>query len=83
MATSNAKKYRNKIAREGRRNPEDNRSPFAFADMRMRRTKTKKDKLYKKKYKNHDSTRGNDGFYFFHEMGSTSDQSFLKIDKHS
>ncbi|MCR2822849.1 hypothetical protein [Lederbergia panacisoli] len=63
MASSKAKKQRQKIAREGRRNPADNRSPFAFTDMRTRRTKTKKDQLYTIKHKNHDSQNGNDGFY--------------------
>lgn len=53
MARSKAKKKRNKFAREGRRNPEDNRSPFALTDMRTRRTKTKKEKLYQNKHKNH------------------------------
>ncbi|MFC0559774.1 hypothetical protein [Halalkalibacter alkalisediminis] len=42
MATSKAKKARLKQEREGRRNPELNRSPFTFADLRTRKTKTKK-----------------------------------------
>ncbi|WP_249316723.1 hypothetical protein [Bacillus sp. FJAT-50079] len=65
MSSSKAKKHRQKITREGRRNPEENRSPFAFADMGTRRAKTKKDRLYMKKHKNHDFQKGNDGFYFF------------------
>ncbi|WP_249316725.1 hypothetical protein [Bacillus sp. FJAT-50079] len=65
MSSSKAKKHRQKLAREGRRNPEENRSPFAFANMRTRRTKTKKDRLYMKKHKNHDFQKENDGFYFF------------------
>ncbi|MBS4199228.1 hypothetical protein KHA93_06115 [Bacillus sp. FJAT-49732] len=64
MSFSKAKKQRQKLAREGRRNPADSRSPFAFADMRTRKTKTKKDRLYKIKHKNHASQKGNDGFYF-------------------
>ncbi|MBS4194213.1 hypothetical protein [Lederbergia citri] len=65
MASSKAKKQRQKLIRGGRRNPADNRSPFAFADMRTRKTKTKKDQLYMIKHKNHDSHNGNDGFYFY------------------
>lgn len=61
MAKSKAKKLREKLVREGRRNPEDCRSPFAFADMRTRRTKTKKDSLYKK---NQSPLLGNDGSFF-------------------
>jgi hypothetical protein len=53
MAKSKAKKIREKLTREGRRNPEENRSPFVFEDMRTRKTKTKKDLLYQKKRKNH------------------------------
>lgn len=53
VAKSRAKKIREKLAREGRRNPEENRSPFVFTDMRTRRTKTKKDLLYQTKQKNH------------------------------
>lgn len=61
LAKSKAKKLREKLVREGRRNPEDSRSPFVFADMRTRKTKTKKDYLYKK---NHSSQTGNDGSFF-------------------
>lgn len=63
MAKSQAKKLREKRAREGRRNPEENRSPFAFADLRTRTTKTKKDYLYKTKHKNHYSAEGKDGSF--------------------
>ncbi|MDF2035955.1 hypothetical protein P2R12_03010 [Cytobacillus oceanisediminis] len=52
MAKSAAKKLREKAVREGKRNPECNRSPFAYADMRTRKTKTKKEQLYRSKYKN-------------------------------
>ncbi|WP_449619611.1 hypothetical protein [Robertmurraya sp. Marseille-Q9965] len=66
MAKSQAKKYRDKLAREGRRNPERNRSPFAAMDMTTRKTKTKKDYMYQHKHKNHSFDRGYDGsFYFF------------------
>jgi hypothetical protein len=65
LAKSNAKKTREKLVREGRRNPEDNRSPFVFADMRTRKTKTKKDYLYRNKNKNHYSNDGKDGSFFY------------------
>lgn len=42
MAKSKAKKMRDKMTREGKRNPELNRSLFVFADMETRKTKTKK-----------------------------------------
>ncbi|HLU22776.1 MAG TPA: hypothetical protein VKZ77_09890 [Bacillaceae bacterium] len=65
MATSKAKKQRQKLVREGRRNPAENRSPYAFSDLRTRTTKTKKDRLYKEKHKNHTLHEGKDGFYVF------------------
>ena len=55
MAKSKAKKEREKLAREGRINPEIRRSPFAdtemFRFMAAKKTGTKKDLLYKQKYK--------------------------------
>ncbi|MDQ0208442.1 hypothetical protein [Alkalicoccobacillus murimartini] len=64
MARSKASKHRQKLEREGRRNPENNRSPYAFADLTTRRTKTKKDYVYKRKPKNHLFPSGdNDSFY--------------------
>lgn len=65
MAKSHARKQREKLAREGKRNPAENRSPFAFADMQTRRTKTKKDQLYRMKHKNQSSPEGNDGSFYF------------------
>lgn len=65
MAKSKARKLREKLVREGRRNPEANRSPYVFADMQTRRTKTKKDLMYRNKYKNHSSQQGNDGSFYF------------------
>lgn len=65
MAKTKAKKVREKRVREGRRNPEESRSPFILADMRTRKTKTKKDYLYKGKYKNQSSQAGNDGSFYF------------------
>lgn len=64
VAKSKAKKVREKLTREGRMNPEEKRSPFVFADMRPRTTKTKKDHLYQFKYKNHQSQTGNDGSFY-------------------
>ncbi|MDR7000580.1 hypothetical protein [Neobacillus niacini] len=65
MAKSKAKRLREKLEREGKMNPDVKRSPFVFADMRTRTTKTKKDYLYKNKYKNHYSKEGNDGSFYF------------------
>lgn len=42
MATSKAKKKRQKLVREGRLNPEIKRSPFALIDLSSKQTKTKK-----------------------------------------
>lgn len=70
MAQSKAKKNRRKLIREGKRNPELGRSPFAFADLRTRKTKTKQDCITKQKYKNHGSFYGDDGsFYFWSNYG--------------
>lgn len=65
MAKSSAKKVREKAVREGKRNPECNRSPFVFSDMRTRKTKTKKEQLYRYKYKNRhsDESRIDGSFY--------------------
>jgi hypothetical protein len=66
LAKSKAKKTRKKIVREGKRNPETSRSPFVFADMRTRKTKTKKDYLYRDNKKNHSFNEGNDGSFYFY-----------------
>lgn len=68
MAKSKAKKIREKLAREGNRNPKLSRSPFALTDLRTRKTKTKKDVLYRSKYKNHHSSKGNNGSFYFAYM---------------
>ncbi len=67
MAKSKAKKFRDKIEREGKRNPELSRSKFAFADLRSRRTKNKKDIVYRCKHKNQSLTDVNrrDGSFSF------------------
>lgn len=65
LAKSKAKKNREKLVREGKRSPEDIRSPFVFADMRTRTTKTKKDYLYRNKHKSHSSAEGKNGSFYF------------------
>ncbi|TFB14196.1 hypothetical protein E3U55_14195 [Filobacillus milosensis] len=65
MGKSRAKKIREKMQREGKRSPELSRSPFAFTDMRTRKTKTKKDMLYRTKHKNQLSKDGRDGSFYF------------------
>ncbi|KAA0549961.1 hypothetical protein FZW96_01015 [Bacillus sp. BGMRC 2118] len=64
MAKSKAKRLREKLEREGIRNPELSRSPFAFSDLRTRKTKTKKEILYRSKHKNHHSIEGNNGSFY-------------------
>lgn len=69
MAKSNARKQREKWAREGKRNPELNRSMFAFADMRQRKTKTKTEKLHQNKHKRSLSyQRDDDLFCLFRDV---------------
>ncbi|PLR69082.1 hypothetical protein [Bacillus sp. UMB0893] len=65
MSQSKAKKQRLKLLREGKRNPEESRSPFVFGDMRTRQTKTKKEQLNKQKYKNHFSDERKNGSFYF------------------
>lgn len=72
MAASKAKKTRQKLMREGKRNPEVGRSPFAATDMRTRRTKTKLEQLNRSKFKNHVSIYGDDGSFYL--SGKCSDR---------
>ncbi|MGG1662002.1 hypothetical protein [Brevibacillus sp. NRS-1366] len=65
MAKSSARKEREKLEREGKRNPDQNRSIFAFADMRSRRTKTKAEKLHQQKHKRSYSSQREDGLFCF------------------
>ncbi|MDP5273646.1 hypothetical protein [Chengkuizengella axinellae] len=68
MAKSKAKKIREKLEREGKRNPNKNRSAFAMIDMRTRKTKTKKDYLYHNKHKNQHIQKENVGsFLILHQ----------------
>lgn len=54
MGKSNALRKREKQVREGRRDPENGRSPFAKFDLQTRKTKNKEDIIYKNKHKNRD-----------------------------
>ncbi|KQL44703.1 hypothetical protein AN963_25375 [Brevibacillus choshinensis] len=65
MAKSNARKHREKLEREGKRNPELNRSIFAFVDMNQRRTKTKVEKQNQQKHKRSLSFQSDDGLFYF------------------
>jgi hypothetical protein len=69
MSKSKARKFREKLAREGNRNPELSRSPFAMLDLNTRKTKTKKDKLQQVKHKKQsfgrDDFQTRDCFYFY------------------
>ncbi|THG92419.1 hypothetical protein AJ85_05005 [Alkalihalobacillus alcalophilus ATCC 27647 = CGMCC 1.3604] len=65
MAKSKAKKQREKLMREGRRNPENGRSPYVELSLFTRKTKTKKDKLYQRKHKNHFSNEEKSGSFYF------------------
>lgn len=77
MATSKAKKTRQKLTREGKRNPEAGRSPFATTDMRTRKTKTKLEQLNRSKYKNHASIYGDDGSFYLYEKCLDGDRPEL------
>lgn len=69
MAKSKAKKMREKLEREGLRNPETSRGVFALTDMRTRKTKTKKEKMFQSKHKKR-FTDHQDGY-------GSSNRSFL------
>ncbi|MED1790403.1 MULTISPECIES: uracil phosphoribosyltransferase [Brevibacillus] len=64
MAKSSARKHRDKMIREGKRNPELHRSIFALVDMTQRRTKTKAEKLKQQKHKRPLSFQSDDGLFF-------------------
>ena len=65
MSKSQAQKKREKLVREGRLNPEINRSPYTRLDLSTRKTKTKKDHLYRMKHKNrHPKHEENGSFYY-------------------
>ncbi|WP_042221110.1 hypothetical protein [Oceanobacillus manasiensis] len=65
MSKSKAQKQRQKRMREGKMDPTKLRSPFANLDMQTRKTKTKKDYLYRTKYQNRfPDHQGDDSFLF-------------------
>ncbi|PGP12501.1 hypothetical protein COA01_32300 [Bacillus cereus] len=68
MAKSKAKKIREKMVREGKRNPENSRSIYALKDLRTRKTKTKQEQLNKVLYEERLSDYSKDGmggrFYY-------------------
>ncbi|MFD3447636.1 hypothetical protein ACFDTO_23885 [Microbacteriaceae bacterium 4G12] len=68
MSKSKARKQREKLAREGYRNPTENRGMFAGVEsykcMSSRQTKTKKDILFQEKYRNRSFDGKNDGSFF-------------------
>jgi len=64
MAKSSARKHREKLEREGKRNPDQNRSIFATVDMRSRKTKTRAEKLYQEKHKRSYSSQKEDGLFY-------------------
>ncbi|MGG1575746.1 uracil phosphoribosyltransferase [Fictibacillus sp. NRS-1165] len=51
MSKSKARKQRERLIREGRRNPLDDRGSYALIDLRTRKTKTKAEKLNQQKHK--------------------------------
>ncbi len=70
MAKSAAKKIREKQIREGKLDVSSLRSPFASADLRTRRTKTKQETVHRIKHKNNlyrnpDFTGGDQGSFYF------------------
>ncbi|SEO01426.1 hypothetical protein SAMN04488134_103121 [Amphibacillus marinus] len=50
MTKSKAKKRRDKLVREGYRDPGENRGIYALGDLRTRKCKTKHEKQYQNKY---------------------------------
>lgn len=68
MGKSKARKLREKLIREGKRNPELSKSSFSMLDLSTRRTKTKQEKLNQVKHKKQSFGNGDfqtrDCFYF-------------------
>lgn len=50
MAKSRARKIRDKMVREGRMDPAKMRGIYALADLGTRKSKTKHEKMYQRKY---------------------------------
>ncbi|KUP09689.1 hypothetical protein Q73_02080 [Bacillus coahuilensis m2-6] len=64
MAKSKARKQREKLIREGRQDPVDNRSPFSQLNLCTKKTKTKKDVVYSRRRTNLESDHPSSSFYF-------------------
>lgn len=69
MAKSAARKIRDKRIREGKMDTTTMRSPFALADLRTRKTKTKREAIgrlkHKDPYQNPNFTGGDEGSFLF------------------
>jgi hypothetical protein len=67
MSRSSAQKKCQKLVRESKLNPKINRSSFAKLDLWTRKTKTKKDYLYRTKHKKnrYPGNSENDSFFDF------------------
>ncbi|MFD1637278.1 hypothetical protein [Evansella tamaricis] len=79
-----AKKLREKLVREGKRNPELSRGIYALADLRTRQGKNKKDRSYQEKHKSrfsHEGNGDNDSFYIVDRSNAIflSRFSYMKI----
>ncbi len=78
MTKSKAKKQREKLLREGKRDPVLNRGTYALADMKTRLTKTKHEKVNQVKHKKRLSDQdehGTDG-RFLHIFGQLLNYCF-------
>ncbi|WP_223701325.1 hypothetical protein [Sutcliffiella deserti] len=68
MAKSKAKKLRERLTREGKRNPENGRGTYALANLTTKVTKTKRQKLNqmdkKERQSRYNNYRENVVFYF-------------------
>ena len=81
MAKSKARKHREKMIREGKRNPVENRGIYVLADMRTRRTKTKAEKLQQQKYKGRISYHDKEDFDLFTFYRYTTDPELQVIER--
>ncbi|NGZ76022.1 hypothetical protein [Saccharibacillus alkalitolerans] len=86
MAKSAARKLRDKRIREGKFDAAELRSPYASADLRTRRTKTKQETLekikHKGRYKNPNFTGGDEGSFcipIFLKKGLTKKSRHAKL----
>ncbi len=74
MGKSNARKQREKVVREGKRDPSLNRGIYAMANLSTRRTKTKKEALqqqYKKTHRFH--YESDESFLFYYTFHVATD----------